>query len=181
MHSIFRSLRTNSITHPINMLLAYKAYFRPALEYSTTMFGPKHKQEIAKLEFVQNSFTRKLWLRVHGCDYTTIPLAAGWNKMFNLQSLACRRRRYDLITVYQLLNGVLGRRLRDFYSLSPSSTRGCQGNIQIPKARTNLAIRSTFFTRKAGSEFLKFPKKIVMPNSLRQCKGHIDRYLQEAS
>lgn len=155
----------------------YKTYVRPVLEYGTTVFSPKCKREISRLESVQNSFTRKLWIRVHGCNYANIPSALVRNKLLNLRTLAFRRKRYDLITIYKLINGMLDLPLQEFYSLSCSNTRGGQMKIQIPKARSN--IRSTFFTDRAGTEFQKFSKKNILPKSLRQYKRLIDRYLQD--
>lgn len=57
-------------------------YVRRVLNYASTVFGPKHKREIAwrhKREItLQNSSAGigKLWITARGCYYTVIPPAA---------------------------------------------------------------------------------------------------------
>lgn len=96
------------------MVLAYKTDARPVFEYGTTVFSPKCECQIFRLESVQNSFMRKLWIRVHRCNYANIPPAFENNKLFNLCTLVSRKRRYDVITIHKLINGMLDPLLQKF-------------------------------------------------------------------
>ena len=76
-YQIFKGL---NIANEKALLLAYKAYVRPLVESSTTVFNPLSKRHIYALERVQNNFTRKLLIRVNGYSYSKIPSAATRNK-----------------------------------------------------------------------------------------------------
>lgn len=52
-----------------------------------------------------------------------------------------------------------------FYTFSPSNTRGGRFMIQFPSAKSNL--RSQLFTSRVGSEFFKLFKEYIPLNSLR--------------
>lgn len=156
IHSLFRGLSTNTVSH---LRLAYISYVRPILEYGTTVFNPPTKRSQARLEAVQNNFTRKLWVRLYGYDYTSIPPSNVRNKIFNLSSLLLRRKRNDLLMIYKMITERVSLRPDKFYTTSSSNTRGCRTKIHFPKARSRL--RASFFTQRAGSEFLKFSKNMV--------------------
>ncbi|EYB86673.1 hypothetical protein Y032_0275g1063 [Ancylostoma ceylanicum] len=176
VHNIFKSLCTKS---PAHLLLAYKSYVRPILEYGATVFSPKCKRSIIRLEAVQNSFTRKLWIRLHGYDYANIPPASARNCIFKIPSLAARRRKYDLLMVYKIISGKIHLPVDKFYTISSSRTRGGPFKIMYPIAKSSL--RSSFFTQRAGSVFLKFSKKYKLPSSLSQCKRLVDKFLKEVA
>lgn len=172
-YNIFRALSTNSKTH---LLLAYKSYVRPILEYGTTVFNPHLKRCIQRLESVQNSYTRKLWLRLNGYDYTSIPSAPDRNKIFELESLAIRRKRNDLIMIFKMMTGKVALPLTELYTVHHSTTRGCRSKIHYSTAKS--CVRASFFTQRAGSEFLMFTKKHTLPSSINQYKKLVGSYLK---
>lgn len=174
VYNIFKSLSIKSAPH---FLIAYKSYVRPVLEYGTTVFSPHLKSSIQRLEAVQNGFTRKLWIRLYGYDYTTIPSASNRNKIFKISSLETRRKRNDLLMIFKMITELVALKLDEFYTLQNSNTRGSQRKIHFSKAKSS--IRASFFTQRAGSEFLIFSKKYALPNSLAQFKRLVDRYLLE--
>lgn len=116
-----------------DVLCAYKSYVRLILVYGTTIFSPKYMREIARLESVPNSLTRKLLVRVHRHDYNTI-LSPPRNRFFNLPTLECRRRRYDSITIYRMINGFTRTTLsQKFYTFSSSNL-----SIKLPIPKSNI-------------------------------------------
>ncbi|EYC29668.1 hypothetical protein Y032_0006g3113 [Ancylostoma ceylanicum] len=176
LNNIFKSLSTNSANH---LLLAYKSYVRPILEYGTTVFNPKSKNTVMRLESVQNSFTRKLWIRLHGYNYANIPSASVRNRTFKIPSLATRRIKRDLVMIYKIICGKNHLSVDKFFRLSPSCTRGGPFKIEFSTAKNSL--RSNFFTQRAGSIFLRFSKKCALPCSLNQYKRQIDKYLRDST
>lgn len=90
------------------LILAYKAYVRPILEYGTPVFNPQKCKLIALLEKVQNNFTQKPMIRALGFLFDGIPSSSQRNANFKLLTLASRRRKFDLILFHKILNGVSG-------------------------------------------------------------------------
>ncbi|EYB89180.1 hypothetical protein Y032_0235g3198 [Ancylostoma ceylanicum] len=176
VHNIFRSLSTKS---PAHLLVAYKSYVRPILEYGATVFSPKSKRSISRLEAVQNSFTRKLWIRLHGYDYANTPPAFIRNCTFSIPTLDMRIRKYDLVMAYKIISGKVNLPTNKFYTVSPSCTRGGPFKITFQTAKTSL--RSSFFTQRAGSVFLRLSKKYILPHSLAQYKRLVDKFLKESA
>ncbi|EYC02201.1 hypothetical protein Y032_0101g3363 [Ancylostoma ceylanicum] len=176
VHNILRSLSTKSATH---LLLAYKSYVRPILEYGATVFSPKSKRSVLRLEAVQNSFTRTLWIRLHGYDYANIPPASIRNRIFQTPFLNIRRSKYDLVMAYKIICGKVKPPINKSYTVSPSCTGGDSFKIKFQTAKSSL--RSSFFTLGAGSASLKLSKKYVLPCSLAQYKRLVDRFLKESS
>ncbi|EYC28086.1 hypothetical protein Y032_0008g328 [Ancylostoma ceylanicum] len=79
------------------LLTAHKTYVRPLLEYGTVIFSPYKRKVVEELERVQNSFTRKLFIRTVGFMYDNIPPAEERNMNLGLKPLAWRRRKFDLL------------------------------------------------------------------------------------
>lgn len=89
-------MQTNSAKCPKH---AFKSYERSILEYGTIVLTISPMR--ARLEAVQSSFTRKLWTRLHGYDYIRISPATVRNKVYNMPTVAHRRRKYYLVMVYE--------------------------------------------------------------------------------
>ena len=84
MHLVHNSFRALSTRNPTTLLKVYKLYNLPILEYDDVVFCPYKKKFIAKLEKVQNSFTRKLMIRSVGFMYADIPSSNARNLSFGL-------------------------------------------------------------------------------------------------
>ena len=119
--NLFKVLRSRDSHFLIE---AYEIYVCPVLETATTVFNPFKKKDIATLEGVQNSFTRKLYLRSFHVPHSEIPIWSERNKIFDLKTLALRRKRNDLLFTYKLLKGILGLDPSEFFSRTPSRTVG---------------------------------------------------------
>lgn len=63
IYTLFRLLRSKD---PQVYLRVYKSYVRPIMEPEKAVWNPCKKKDIEFLESVQNSFTRKLYLRCYG-------------------------------------------------------------------------------------------------------------------
>lgn len=64
-----------------------------------------------------------------------IPSANIRNTVYNLPTLAYRRRKYELIIVYEMVTDVLGILVQEFYSISSSNKRAGQWKIRTPRCK----------------------------------------------
>lgn len=160
-HNLFRALKTKD---PLVLIKAYKTYIRPILEYGTSVYSPHKKILIRTLEKVQNDFTRKLMLRVHGFNYSRIPISSERNKFLGLRTLDLRRKRNDLILLFKILHGLVRIDKGKLFSFQVSATRGDCLKIVLTRPRSNL--RFYFFCHRAASEYNKISKRLNIPNSI---------------
>ena len=82
-----------------SLILAYKIYVRPILEYCLNVWSPSLKRDILFIEAVQRRFTKRL------PGMSNISYHVRLN-LLKLESLEIRRLRSDLILVYKILFGL---------------------------------------------------------------------------
>ena len=90
------------------LILAYKSYCRPILEYCSSIWSPnKHSKHhlitVDRLEKVQRYFTRKLLFRIYGyISHSSINYKSYDNRLtlFKLESLELRILKYDLFIIF---------------------------------------------------------------------------------
>ncbi|EYC10973.1 hypothetical protein Y032_0053g2399 [Ancylostoma ceylanicum] len=140
MVKLFEALPTRN---SVILLLAFKTYVRPLLEYGTVIFCPYKRKLVEKLEKVQNNSTRKLLIRTVGFMCDKIPSAKERKVNLSLNSLSRRRRRFDPIPFHKLVRGSCGLDPEKFLVFRPSITKGGALELCLPRAR--LKCRSHFF------------------------------------
>ncbi|XGW34103.1 hypothetical protein V3C99_018132 [Haemonchus contortus] len=172
---LFHLFKSFCSIDPFPLIEAYKLYVRPMLEYGTCVFSPCSKSLVNRLERVQHSFTRKVFIRSLGFTYSSIPRGAIRNKILKLESLNVRRRRNDLHMVYKILHGLVDLELRDFFRLNPSSTRGQSLKIVLQQPKS--VLRRNFFTFRAGYEYTKLGKKLQIPCCFSGFKRIVNNYI----
>lgn len=80
-----------------------------------------------------SGFTRGLWIRLHGYDYTTTSfLASARNKVLNVSCLETPRIRNDPVVIHKIIIALL---LDEFYAFQNSNTRGSQHNFIYPRRK----------------------------------------------
>ncbi|KAK6010662.1 hypothetical protein OSTOST_24285 [Ostertagia ostertagi] len=101
LYLIFRNFRSKDLN---SLLALYKAYVRPHLEYCSPIWSPILKKDIHKLEKVQQTFTRLIFLR---CFPSTaqvhLPSYNDRLKSLGLQDLLLRRTINDLALSFRIL------------------------------------------------------------------------------
>ena len=137
--------------------------------------NPCKKRDIAKIEGIQNSFTRKLMIRIHGFVYDRIPSPRARNRIFGLQSLMRRRRKFYLIMFHKIMHGNCGLNINEFCVLRSSITRGGPVKLILPRARSKY--RAHYFSVRAGSDYLRLSKRVVIPANIRSFKAMLDSCL----
>lgn len=111
------------------LIIAFKTYVIPILEYCSQVWSPHSYSEIARIESVQRVFTKKLKSFEH-LSYKDRLFKAG------LCSLEHRRLIADLSLTYKILHGLTIADL-DFQLAPGSSTRGHLWKLSVPKVRLN--------------------------------------------
>ena len=133
---IFKALSTTDQTL---LIKAYKIYVRPLVESGSTVFSPCKKKDIAKIEKVQNSFTRTIFIRNGSFSYPGIPRAIIRNRYFDIPSLESRRRFFDVCMVYKILHEWSSEKAKLFFSIVTSITRGGEFKIFFTEERELLS------------------------------------------
>ena len=94
---ILRTFKTRKKEH---MLLFWKMYLLPLIEYCSVLWSPSKASSIQKLDAVQWSFLRKIKLE-SAANYWQVL------KHCNIYSLQRRRERYRILYVWKILEGLV--------------------------------------------------------------------------
>lgn len=148
--------------------LLYKTLVRPHLEYGNLAWGPFGKTDQRRLERVQRRATRLVAsLKSHPYEERL--------QMLKLPSLHFRRRRGDMIAVYQLLHGGMSLNAEEILKKSRyQATRGHGWKLDKPRVRT--ASRQHAFSVRVVSEWNSLPARVVSAPTLSQFKAELDSH-----
>lgn len=142
---MFRSLKTGNRSV---LVRCYKVYVRSVLESGSIVFSPYRQLDKLAMEKVQNTATKRIFLRSGRYSFATTPSSASRNLELNLSSLEERRLISDRKWMMKILHGKCCLSANSFYSFSASRTRGARRKILVPYSRTTLR-RMSFFVRTA--------------------------------
>ena len=141
-YQIIKSFRSNNIW---TLLKLYKSYVRPKLEYNTSVWSPYLLGDIGAIERVQERFTKII------CRRCNIPFTSYSDRLskLNMVSLQNRRVRFDLITLFKIVNNMSDLNFNSFfhYHRSPYSLRGGPSKILPNQKFTSRAWDGSFFER----------------------------------
>ncbi|HMK58440.1 MAG TPA: reverse transcriptase family protein [Nitrososphaeraceae archaeon] len=121
------------------LVLAFKIYIIPLLEYCSPVWSPSSVTDILRIEAIQRSFTKKLKF----CN--TLTYSERLLKC-SLCSLESRRLIADLVLFYKIINNLIEINLGDAIKPLISVTRGHSKRFKIPPARINTKLH--FFTNR---------------------------------
>ena len=148
--------------------LLYKALVRPHLEYGNLIWGPFNRADQLALERVQRRATRYVESVAHLSYSDRL-------KALKLPSLMYRRRRGDMIWMYNIMTGRSG--LRDDLLFAPatlSTTRGHSLKIQKPEALSRE--RRNHLASRAVNDWNSLPEWVVSSPSTNTFKNNLDRH-----
>ena len=166
MLAVVRRSFANIDEHTLPLL--YKAMVRPYLEYGNVIWGPFRKTDQKRIERVQRRATRM----VEAVRHRSYPERL---RYLGLPSLHYRRRRGDMIVVYQLFHGGLNINPETFLTKSRvRHTRGHPWKLEKPRARS-LTRRNTFSARIVN-DWNSLPTDVVSAGTLNQFKARLDRH-----
>ena len=157
--------------HPTDMVtlpLLFKSLVQPHLEFGNLIWGPFNRADQKLLERVQRRAAKLVPEIKH------LPYQERLRRL-DLPSLYHRRRRGDMIAVYQILNGCIDVQPNQFFKSATSAvTRGHGMKLLKPQAtsrvgRNSLAVR-------AVNDWNALPSSVVLSSSLNQFKSRLDKH-----
>ena len=168
IHRSFLSKNTN------NLILAYKTYVRPLLEYASPIWNPSQLNLINNIEAVQKKFTKRL----PGLSGLSYPERL---TILHLQSLEHRRLQFDLVTCFKIIHNQLCLDSSDFFIFSPNNrSRGHPFRLIVPLVKSN--IKKHFFSCRVvhpwnhlPSIMITNPSTIFFKSQLK--KINLDKFL----
>jgi len=151
--------------NPVYLILAYKLYILPILNYVSPVWSPSSLCHILKLESIQRTFTKKL----QGFDDLS------YNERLQksgLKSLELMRLRADLILCYKILHGLIkidSSQMFDYDSYYGPRSHGL--TLRAPKARTDLGLHS--FSYRTCNSWNRLSPNTVWAPTLKQFKTQL--------
>ena len=129
VYLLFRAIASKNIH---NLLIGFKAYVLPIVDYCCQVWSPYHVKYILAVESVQRVFTKRLpGLR----DHSYIDRL----KALNLCTLERRRLESDLVLCYKILHGhVAGTPEKFGLKLSNRRSRGHSLKLNVELSRVNV-------------------------------------------
>ena len=164
-YRILKSFKSKNIW---TLLLLYKSYLRPLLEYNTEVWSPYFKKDIDRIESVQRRYTKLI------CQRCNIPFNSYEDRLekLNLNSLQERRVKFDLIKMYQIVNNISSLSFDDFFFLEIPTYQLRKSSPKI-KTKQNFSGKgwsNSFFVRGAAY-WNKLDNTITSAKSLTQFKS----------
>ena len=149
------------------MVKLYKSLVRPIIEYNNVLWGPFYVSDNRKIERIQRKATRIIPSISHLSYHDRL-------RHLNLPSLQHRRRRGDLICLYQILKGAYDIDNQLFIPSTITITRG--HTKKLFKQHTNSYTRSKFFSNRVINDWNSLPQFIVDSSSVNEFKMLLDRH-----
>jgi hypothetical protein len=164
-------LRTFSPINTHLLVNLYKIYVRPIMEYNTCTWSPYLISDKDRAENVQQMFTRRL------CQKANIKYTDYNDRLskLNLESLAARRTKSDLILVYKIINNLVDvdcTKFFNFNSFGGHNLRRHSLQLTLNKPAANLC-RQNFFSYRVAKIWNSLPSNIVASPSLEIFKHRL--------
>ena len=145
------------------LIMAYKIYVLPLLDYCSQVWSPQYLTDITRIESVQRTFTKRLKF-FEGLSYADRLTKA------NLCTLELRRLRADLLLCFKILHGfVCINSVKSFFELDKDSiTRGHPWKLKLNNARLNTRLH--FFTNRTAKVWNSLSSTTVCAESVSSFK-----------
>lgn len=153
-------------------LRLYKQYVRCHLEYCTQVWSPWLQSDIDILEKVQIRAIKQI-TGLKGQSYEEKL------RELNLLSLLDRRKRFDLIETFKILQGKSAVEKDVFFkTMQPGDrvTRTTSFPLNLKYNRCNLDVRRNFFSNRVINDWNLLPNSIKSSVSVIQFKNRLDKY-----
>ena len=160
--------RSFSLLDKTTLPLLFKTLVRPHLEYGNIVWGPFNRTDQLLVERVQRRAT-KLVPEIRHLPYPDRL------RFLKLPTLHYRRRRGDMIAVYQVLHEKLDLKHEDIFNRSTArETRGHPWRLVKPRAVSR--VRRNAFSIRTINDWNRLPASVVGADSLNQFKNRLDAH-----
>ena len=150
------------------MVKLYKTLVRPIIEYNNVLWGPFYVIDNQKIKRIQLRKATRIIPSISHLSYQDRL------RHLNLPSLQHRRRRGDLIYLYQILKGAYDIDNQFFTPSTFTTTRG--HTKKLFKHHVNWYTRSKFFSNRVINDWNSLPQFIVDSSSVNEFKMLLDRH-----
>ena len=164
-------LRLIKCREPEVVLLLYKTYVRPRLEYASPLWSPKLVKHIAKIESVQRTVTS----RIQGLEKFNY-----WERLqkLNIPSLQRRRERYQMIHMWKISKGLIPNDIDlKFYETSRFGLM-CKRPRYNQRSRYVSTVKFNSFISNGPALFNILPTSLKSSNSLQIFKSKLEIFLK---
>ena len=161
---IFRSFKTRDVKH---LLLAYKSYILPIVDYCSSIWSPYCFVDLLSVESVQRLFTRKL------SGFDKLPYHVRLDKL-QLPTLELRRLYSDLALCYKIFHGeIAGPPERYGLKLANivSNTRG--HDLKLVTDHSRVDARLHYFGVRIAAPWNSLPHETVHASSVVSFKQSV--------
>src|SRR5579872_2760917 len=148
---LYRAFITRDSTF---LIIAYKSYILPLVEYCSPLWSPHSVRDILLLESVQRCFTK----RIPGLQSMSYSARL---EVLGLFTLELRRLHCDVIFCYKLLNGHIGG-ISEAYGLTLSNRSKSRGNsFKLTISYSRIDARKHFFASRIFGPWNSLPDVVV--------------------
>lgn len=163
--------RSFALLNEVTLPLLFKSLVRPHLEYGNLVWGPFNRADQRAVERVQRRATR-LVADIRHLEYQERL------RVLKLPSLYYRRRRGDMIHVYQMLHGGVDVDATKMFTLHTGApTRG--HSLKLRKPQASCRSRQNSLAVRVINEWNGLPDAVVESPSLSTFKSRLDTYWEE--
>ena len=144
------------------LIIAYKSYILPLVEYCSPIWSPNSVGDILLLESVQRSFTK----RIPGLENMSYDARL---KALNMITLERRRLHFDLIFCFKLLKGLIGG-VPENYGLVLSTRKSRVNSFKLVINNPRIDARKYFFSSRICEPWNSLPDSVVLLNNVNSFK-----------
>lgn len=156
---------------PSLLLRVFTTYIKPILMYASPIWNPSRIREATAIESVQRRFTKRLR------GFKDMPYGDRLQQL-GILSLESSRLEADMITVYKLMHGLIGIKLKEAgLQMCCNNTRG--GGLRLrPLVAHNMAA-AAMFKYRVPTVWNSLPLSVVSCSSLVTFKSALRRWLSD--
>lgn len=156
--------------------LAYKAFIRPLLEYSSSVWDPNFSDDIKNLEKIQNRAARWATSRFRRTSHVSEILDS-----LDWPSLQQRRKKARLETFYTFHNGLVAIESSHLPKLKPqvdnkANTRSTHSSEYEEPSHPRTYRQKAFFPRTIA-EWNRLPQEVVSAETLALFKSRVSSFI----
>ena len=160
--------RSFELIDEFTLPLLYKTLVRPHLEFGNVAWGPFNRADQLLVERVQRRATRLVASLRHRPYEERL-------EALKLPSLFYRRRRGDMVQVYQIFHGGVDLAPEEFFTATASDrTRGHPWKLKKPRAESRP--RRQAFSARVVNDWNGLPPSVVGAGSVEQFKSELDAH-----
>jgi hypothetical protein len=159
---IFRAFLTRESKF---LIIAYKSFILPLLEYCSPIWSPHSVGDILLLEGVQRGYTK----RIPGLENMSYDARL---KALDMITLELRRLHFDLTFCYKLLNGLIGG-VPDNYGLVLSTRKSRGNSFKLVINNSRVDARKYFFSSRICEPWNSLPDCVVLSDNVNLFKRQL--------